>query len=573
MLCGPGVTVEKTGVCVSITNRSGGNRRFSWACVISMLAVAIVSAGCAGASTVARGWPQQRLPLEISGEVLAEEGSEAEAIRASAQMVAIARGAPQVGTHLSFKFWSEQGALTLTAYSASGREGHTGGQTDEQALQHTLKTALQRFAQQRTGMVEVALERQEASWSVTYARVEEPRPPEVKTMPVRQEGLMGETVAITARLKSLLEALDVPDGGEAQVQLAVHLEDGRTEAFELQHFEVVSRSTGVKAWTPELRAPVEVTVTVMPFLEGIGERRVHLRVKLVRPQGARRSSGWVEEAGVIRPPSPLVINAEFVAEYRALHEDILRRWREEAKEGAQWVARRGAEELALWYAGGIIARGVGWLGIRSLPTVTRALRRGGEASAGWLRTMVKRLPAEKKQVFERLWMKAQLEGKRALGKGEREELRGVMEGIEQLANTPLDRGTKKELRRAAREAYKKAHPEVASLMDEAGVDLPIHHRRQLEHAHLFPDQDINAADNLVLVMRDVHEPISRLWERFRRACPQATAREVEEAARIIDGRFMPWYNRPVAPSQVPYPLKEAERAALEQLRRLIPGLD
>jgi hypothetical protein len=559
-------------MCASIMSCSVETRRFSWPCVIGVLAVMVMSTACAGASTVVSGWPQHGLPLGMSEEML-EEGSEAEATRAVAQVVAIARGAPQLGTHLSFTFWSEHGALTLTAYSARGRRGRTGDQVDEDALRHSLRTVLQRFAQQSAGMVEVTLERQEAEWSVKYSRVGGPRPPEAKTVPIRHEGLAVDGVAVTGELRQILEALDVPDSGEAQVELAVHLEDGRTEAFELQHFEVVSRSTGVKTWTPELSMPVEATSVVQPFIEGIGERVVHLRVRLVRPQGARRPSGWVEAARVIRPPLPLETNAAFVAEYRALHEDILRRWREETKEGAQWVARRGVEELALWYAGGIIARGVGWLGIRSLPTVTRALRRGGDASAGWLRTMLKRLPVEKKQAFERLWMKAQLEGKRALGKSEREELRGVMEGIEQLANTPLDRGTKKELRRAAREAYKKAHPEVASLMDEAGVDLPIHHRRQLEHAHLFPDEDINAADNLVLVMKEVHEPISRLWERFRRACPQATAREVEEAARIIDGHFKPWYNRPFAPPQVPYSLKEAEGAALEQLRRLIPGLD
>jgi hypothetical protein len=186
---------------------------------------------------------------------------------------------------------------------------------------------------------------------------------------------------------------------------------------------------------------------------------------------------------------------------------------------------------------------------------------------------LKRLPLERRQVFEQLWMKAQLEGKRALSQGEREELRALMESIEQLSTTPLDRDAKKLLRRAARETYKKSHPEFATLMDEAGVDLPVHHRRQLEHAHLFPDEDINAANNLVMVMREVHEPITRLWERFRRICPQATAREVDDAARIIDGRFMPWYNQLAAPPRVPYSLREAEEAALEQLRRRFPGLD
>jgi hypothetical protein len=94
----------------------------------------------------------------------------------------------------------------------------------------------------------------------------------------------------------------------------------------------------------------------------------------------------------------------------------------------------------------------------------------------------------------------------------------------------------------------------------------------LEHAHLFPEQDINGADNLVMVMEKVHSRLNALWTKFRQARPQATAAEVDKAARVIDGRFQPWYHQPNEPSQVRYSLKEAEEVALEELQRLFPGL-
>jgi hypothetical protein len=539
---------------------------------MSLLAMAFLVTGCAGASMRGSAWPGRGFPLEMSEEML-EEGASAEASRAVTWVMATARGAREVGARLSFTFWSEHGALTLTRYRAGGRGGLTGQEADEEALRHTLTTALQQFAQQRTGMVEVTLERQDAAWSVGYSRIEAEPPPQVKTMPVRREGVAVDAEATVSELRRLLAALDVPAGAQAQLDLVVHLEDWRAEAFELQRFEVLRRSPDVEDSQPGSSAAGEAAYLVQLFTEGLGERTVHLRVRLSRAEGARRPNAWVEGAAVVHLPPPPAMNAEFVAEYRALHEDILRRWREETQEGAQWVARQGVEELALWYVGGVLVKGVGWLGIRTLPTVMRALGRGGEASAGWLRTVLRRLSVEERQVFERLWMKAQLEGRSALSHAEREELRVLMEGLEQLSKTPLEREAKKNLRRAAREAYKKVHPEFATLLDEAGGDQPIHHRLQLEHAHLFPDMDINATDNLVMVMKEVHDPVTRLWERFRRACPAATARQVEEAARIIDGQFKPWYNQPAAPPGVPYSLKKAEEAALEQLQRLFPGLE
>ncbi|WP_211194511.1 hypothetical protein, partial [Pyxidicoccus fallax] len=281
--------------------------------------------------------------------------------------------------------------------------------------------------------------------------------------------------------------------------------------------------------------------------------------------------GWVEDARVVRTSLPAELDEDAVAEYRALHEDILRRWREGVHEGFAWLAQRGVEELALWYVGGVLIKGAGFLAVRGGGIVLKALRRGKEAAAGWLRTMLTRLPGGEKRAFERLWAKVQLEGEKALSAGEREELRALMARIEQLATTPLTPHEKTELRKKAREFYKSQNRHLVSVMDSHPEDWPVHHRRPLQYAHLFPVEDINAGSNLALVEVSIHHRINRLWDWFRQARPQATADDVLKAAGIIDGRFGPWYHRV---TQVPPPAKTlegAENAALEVLKRVFPG--
>ncbi len=167
----------------------------------------------------------------------------------------------------------------------------------------------------------------------------------------------------------------------------------------------------------------------------------------------------------------------------------------------------------------------------------------------------------------------QRDGKVALSGAERQELRALMEGIEQILHKPLDDGAKASLRAEARRSYKRIHPELAEFLDTLGGKLPIHHRCPLEYAHLFPEKDINAVGNLAMVTRDVHERINALWIKFRKARPQASALDVEAAARTIDEQFASWYHQVSASSREPNSLRQAEEAALKQLRRLFPELE
>jgi len=547
--------------------RASGHHTLGWVFVLA-LAVGCVTTGAGN-----EGLPMGPLPADVDEGAL-EGGAVAEATLALAQLWSVAGGVREVGARLSFTFWSERGALTLTDYKARGRAGPLGQPVDDEALQEELAKILTRFAQRQTGMVTVLLERQEARWTVAYSTSAQPRPPEAKTLPVRRAGLPAETLeAVTRGLGQVLRGVELPSGGEAQVEIECSLEDGRTEEWRLRLFEVTRSGLGgaPRALAPWVRG--DAATVLMPFTQGLGERTVSLRLRLSVPPGARQARGWVEEAEVERPPPPAELNAEFVAEYRAMHEDILRRWREETKEGAEWLGRRGAEELAVWYAGGIAIRGLGWLGGRVAPTVLRALKRGGTGAAGWLRATLARLAPEERVAFGQLWTKVQLEGKSALSSNERAELRELMIGIERTLQEPLTQRAKKLLRERAREAYKLYHPEFAAALNRKGMLLPVHHRCPLEYAHLFPEYDINASGNLVMITQKVHQRIDALWTKFRRARPHATSREVEAAVRTIDEPFQPWYHLADEPTQVPYSLTAAEEIALKRLQQLFPGLE
>jgi hypothetical protein len=115
--------------------------------------------------------------------------------------------------------------------------------------------------------------------------------------------------------------------------------------------------------------------------------------------------------------------------------------------------------------------------------------------------------------------------------------------------------------------------ERARRVEDLGEELPIHHRRPLQYAYLFPAEDINAAENLAMLREYAHKEINLLWVRFREARPNPTADEVRRAAEIIDRQFEPWYHRVENPPGLSKTAQEASKAALHELRSHFPGLE
>ncbi len=180
-----------------------------------LLTLIALLAGCATSSTGTFGRYTGPLPPDVDEEVL-EGGAVAEAHLALSRIWSVVGGVREVGSRLSFTFWSERGALTLTSYSASGRGGPLGHSVDEDAVQEDLAHVLTRFAQRHTGMVQLTLERHVMGWTVSYSLSAKPRPSEAKTLPVRRAGLPSFFEAYSHYLETLVA---LPEGRERGVSL------------------------------------------------------------------------------------------------------------------------------------------------------------------------------------------------------------------------------------------------------------------------------------------------------------------------------------------------------------------
>ncbi len=499
-----------------------------------------------------------------------EAAREAEADRALARVVGLCSGVEEVGATLSFTFWVEAGALTQVAYQ-EGRGGERAGRpVDVRGLARVLRPVFSDYLGRRTGEVVLRLRREESRWAVDYdATHQGARPSEARTLPVRTQGTPADTVlAFHEAAGKWSSAVRVPAGGAARVELEVRLEDGRLAGWELREVQRTREGPGggPRPLSPDVAG--HLVQVLLPFTEGLGTRTVHVVLGAEHRLGETQARGRVESARVersVQPPGP--------SWYLSMHEATLLRWREGVVEGSAWLAQWGVEELALWVVGGIISKGLGFFATEGLEWVTRALGREPEVAAGWLRTALKRLSKEERGTFEQLWRKVALEGEQALGRSERKTLRGLFVRLEQAVQEPLERNLKNELRAEAREYYAELYPQFAKILDEQGTKFPIHHRRPLQYAHLFPDENINAGENLAILQEYTHKEINFLWVRFRSARPNPTADEVRQAAEIIDGQFEPWYHRVDDPPGSLKTVEQAREAALRELRSRFPGLE
>jgi hypothetical protein len=489
-------------------------------------------------------------------------------------MVGVASGAREVGTRLAFTFWTHEGALTPLGYREEVGGGSTGRVVEAHVLERALRPLFTEPLGQRTGEVVLTLRREEARWGVDFdATGQGARPAEAKTLAVGTRGVSSTTfLAVHEAMRKGLRAVQVPEGGAARVEVAVGLEDGRLTGWELVEARHMSQGTGgaAQALSPEVAG--QAVRVLLPFTEGVGPRTVRLVLRVEHRAGEAQARGRVEEARVERPPSALALTPE-QNWYHAMHEALLLRWREGVYEGSAWLSQKGVEEAALWFVGGLVGKGLGSFLTKGLEWVPRALGREPEVAAGWLRSALKRLPTQEKHAFEQLWRKVALEGEQALTRGEREALRRLFVRLEQVVQEPLNRGMKETLRDQARDYYKELHPHLARALEDLGQKLPIHHRRPLQYAHLFPADDINAAENLAMLQKYVHQEINSLWGWFRKARPNPTADEVRRAAEIIDGHFEPWYHRVNEPPGLSRTAGEAREAALRELRSHFPGLE
>ncbi|WP_309892372.1 hypothetical protein [Archangium sp.] len=503
-----------------------------------------------------------------------EEARKAETERALAWMVGVASGAREVGTRLVFTFWVHEGALTPLGYQEARGGGSTGRVVEAHGLERELRPLFTRPLGRSTGEVVLTLRREEGRWAVDYdATREGTRPAEARTLAVGTRGTPSVTfLAVHEAMRKGLRAVQVWEGGAARVELMVELEDGRLTGWELVEARHTRQGTGGHPRALSSEVAGNAVQGVLAFTEGLGQRTVRLVLRVEHRTGEAEARGRVEEARVERPSLALALTPE-QNWYHAMHEALLLRWREGVYEGSAWLAQKGVEEAALWFVGGMVGKGLGSFMTKGLEWVPKALGQEPEVAAGWLRSALKRLPNQEQKAFEQLWKKMALEGEQALTQGERSALRGLFVRLEQVVQEPLGTDPKKLLRAEARKYYKELYPQLARALDKLAKELPIHHRRPLQYAHLFPADDINAAENLATLRKYVHDQISFLWGRFRMAQPDPTADEVRRSAEIIDRHFEPWYHRVDDPPGLSRTAEEAREAALRELRSHFPGLE
>ncbi len=515
--------------------------------------------------------PEGTHGLVFFRELRREESALAEARRAEvecalAQVWALARGVDEVGAQVEVRFWAQGGALTVLSHrTAQGYAQAT--KVDEAAFARGLRRLLTDYVGERQGEVVFTLHREQTEWRVDYrASSDVPRPPEAKTLPVRRKGVPVDSFSgVTQVAEEMGRLLRGAANSSAFFTATVRLEDDAVTAWEVGPYAGAGQEVGRAEQTYLQDSLIRA---LLPFIHGVGAREVRLELRGVHGPGEAGTRWRVVEATTLRQGPWSGEDEDLVAEYRALHETILREWREEVMDAGRLAVLVGTQELALWIIGGVITHGAGaFLKVVAPTLVTLLLRRGREVR-GWLCTLLLRLPSTEQMAFRQLWARLNLKGARSLTHAEKSELRVLAKRLEDFIEAPLTSRDKKILRSAAREDFYGVYPELERLLVNAkGIPFPVHHRKPLEYAHLFPGVDINARSNLRAVDETVHSSINAVWTALRNAPVKVRADEVDEVVAIVDRYFGRWYNAPYERTTASA-LAEAEVAAMEQVKKL-----
>ncbi len=471
------------------------------------------------------------------------------------------------GTTLTFRFWAQEGAWTLVSWHLTAAGHGQAPALPPKAVAPGLEQHLLSLVGQRTCEVRLTLRRQSGAWRLQALSTNEGlRPMGAKELPVRRSGFSADTLASTHTAASLLtRVLRVPKTGSTSLVAEVNLDDG--SVLEITPSLIESHG-GPPVVLPPPALAGEVTQALLPFTSGIGQRKVRLRLQGQHRLGEAFGQWRVVEAEMLAPL--LSSQPTIVEQHYALHERILREWREQTRENFLWLARQSAEFAATWIVCGTVMRGSSLALDAAAPRLMALLARGGTESIAWLHTFLLRLRPAERDLFQHLWLQAQ---SRALSTAERKQLQTLLGRFEKLLETRLDDYAKKKLRAHAHEVFYESNPTLKKLLVDAHEHLyPVHHRTPLEYAHLFSEMNINSAANLRGVSKLVHERINNVWTAFRPASTRASPEDVQRVVRIVDRHFERWYNQAYDSNVSAGTLIQAEEAALKEVQALLASI-
>ena len=364
--------------------------------------------------------------------------------------------------------------------------------------------------------------------------------------------------------------MKVPRGGSASLEVTLALEDDRVSGWEISSRETSGSGADIAASEAEVTL---VTHAIRPFLNGLGQRTVMLRLTGAHPERASRAGWYVEEA---RTPEPTPLPEEledFGREYLTLRERILVDSQAEVRAGMIFLAGFSLEQIATTIIGGFLLNRALVLFEAVAPTVTSVIARGGLGAVRWFRNLLVRMPAAERQALQQLWLKVETQGFKALTEVEKRQLRTLMGRMERLLNTKLDRFAKGQLRRWSRtEYFELYHPDFARALGRAKLGLyDVHHACPLEYAHLFPKLDINGRTNLVGLHLEVHESVGRVWILVRPAANDMSPKDVSRIMDIVHRHYHRWFNQVYDPGSAAA-LTRAEQAALAEAAEVLAAL-
>lgn len=487
-----------------------------------------------------------------------------EADRAATEMWGIVNDINDVGAEVEFLYFTSNGAMTLTSYKQTkGGSGTAGSISLDSFKKDTLGFAggvasgssLTTFVGTSERYFKLTLRREPRKWSVQSwgedkATGQPTTPPEGRTQPnMANPGVPVDIFArVTDAVKKWLPVLRAYPGGTSTAKMTAEFDDDRLTKLDLKQ-QNFNGGKGPSFAQAAFGTDIALTNTLLGFTQGLGKRTLNLSLEGDASAKTTETQWRVKEVAPDRGPAAPMPDeaAAIVADYRHMHAEIIRKWREGVKDAAVYAGMLGVEQLAYWMIGGVLARGLGVVAEAVAPRLINFIRLGSSgasrAGAEYLETMIARLPSAERAEMQALARKTETEGVEALGSAEKKSLESLLKKIESLVDAPLSTAEKETLRGRMVARFGAAKPGVDAAFQTAQRAYQIHHRVPLEYGHLFPGFDVNAGRNLIGLETEVHRGVNAVWTRLRStASGKITSNVVSKVMDIIDKNFGKWYD-------------------------------
>jgi len=509
-----------------------------------------------------------RPPRRAPGSDGMEQAERTEAERMLRTLWAVAGTTNALGAQWEFRFWSQDGALTLLSFRRTQEGEGAAAPLSRESFLRRLSRELPTLVGSQPREVTLLLKRGETSWSADLDTSSRATPPaQARTLPSSRVGTSEQTHRqVLDAARQLARLMTVPRGGSAQLDAEVSLDDSRLTRWEPGALK--SSGNGPALAAPE-QAVTALVTALLPFTLGLGERTVRISLRGEHRPGEARPRWYTLAARTLEPLPPPPEVADIVQEYRLLHEYILVEFQEQSREYAILAAGFSLEQLAYSIVGGLLLKGATVLFSKAAPIITSVLVRGGKGAVSWFRTLLARAPQKERELLRQLWMKVETQGIQSLSEAEKQQLRALMGRLEKVLKTPLDDRAKETLREWSRQDYfALQNPQLAKLLGPNGLSqYEVHHIYPMQYAHLLPEFDINSNANLVGIHKHVHHSITAVWKSLGQAETRMSLQDVTRVADIVNRHYNRWFHKVYDPKDAPA-LAHAKQAALREVAEI-----